>query len=841
MILIVVESPGKIETIGKILGKGYQVGFTKGIIRDLPGKGQTPTDPKNKLAIEIDNGFKPQYIITKPKEVQQLKSLMSKANELYIATDLDREGEGIAQSLIDILKPKKYLRVLFSSITKKAVLDAIKAAGPINKDLADAQKARRILDRLYGYLISPVLMRSLGGALSAGRVQSPTTRLIVDREREIQEFFEKADSSFYKVKGSFGNATEPIVCTLYEGTNAKIIKGETAAIPLAKGKESDANVTTFLKNCMKSTFNVHSVDEKPATRSPAPPFITSSLQQEASRKFGMRPTQTMRVAQSLYEAGFITYMRTDSVEISEEGHSLIKKAIDDNFGNEHYKYTQYKNKNENAQEAHEAVRPTDPTLLSVEGKVDDAQQIKLYSLISKRTLASQMKPAKLSLTTIQITIEFYVKNPNPNFYFFQSTVERIVYAGFMQVYIEDSDDKKDDTPETIKGYKGPIPKAGSQIQMQSIIATQDYARPVGHYTESSLIGQLEKLKIGRPATLAALISTIIDKGYVELTDIPGVKKESNVYSIDPSSVKDKRIDHTQGTIFVGKEAKRLKATNLGFSVTDFLVEHFPEIMDYKFTADMEQKLDDVANGRTGWQSVVGSYYKVLKSRVDAMRDQKPQSQNATLLGTDEDGNEIYMSKGRFGPFVKKTVGDKIMTAKILPPLKMETITLEEAISLFNKVKYPILLGKHKGKNVDLYKGKFGFYVKYDDQSYNIKTENDNEPTLEQAIEAINAKQASNLKTFTIKLDGKTYNATLIKGPHGMYLKVTQGKNSYNVGIKSVDPDNLVNVLTDDMVKEQIHNYLQRLPSAGKKSTGSKSSSSGRKSSAKKSSKRSSKK
>jgi DNA topoisomerase-1 len=822
MILVVVESPGKIKTISKILGKGFDVGYSNGIIRDLPAGKDKPVDPKNPLAIEINNGFNPQYVITKPKEVKQLKASMSNADELYIATDLDREGEGIAQSLLDILKPKKYLRITFSSVTQKAILDAIKKGGPINKNLSDAQKGRRILDRLYGYLVSPVLIKNLGGALSAGRVQSPTTRLVVDREREIQEFFDKEDTSFYKVKGVFTfGSKEEISCTLYEAASVTALKGSStgvAAIPLGKNIPEE-NVTAFLKNCMKSTFNVHSVEEKPTTRSPAPPFITSTLQQEASRKFGMRPMQTMQTAQKLYEAGLITYMRTDSVEISEEGHAAIKASIIENFGEEHYKYTQYKNKSANAQEAHEAIRPTDPTILSVENKVNDAYQAKLYSLISKRTLASQMKPAKLSLTTIQITIQYYLTNPKPNFYFFQSTIEKIVYAGFMKVYVEDVDDNGQQNDETIKGYKGPIPKVGSKADMKEIIATQDYLRPVGHFTEASLIGKMEKMEIGRPATLAALTSKIVEKGYVEIVDIPGVKKESNTFIINKESIEDKRINHTKGSIFIGKEAKRLRATPLGFSVVDFLVQYFPEIVDYKFTADMEDKLDDVVKGKANWKTVVGSYYNVLKKRLDDIKELKPQAQlNATLLGTDEDGVEIFSSKGRYGPFVKKTVDGKVITAKILPPLKFETITLEDAIALFKKPKYPIILGKFSGKDVELYKGKFGFYIKHDNQSYNLKPANQesedpssNEPTLDEAIQAINAKKAANLKTFSVEVGDKTYSATLIKGPHGMYLKVTQGKTSFNIGVKTDNPDDLPNILTAKMVQEQIQNYLQRGP------------------------------
>lgn len=793
-ILFVVESPGKIKKISSFLGSKYDVQASVGIFRDLPDK---------TLAIDIDNGFQPIYVITKPDVVAKLRSAMKKADVLYIATDLDREGEGIAKSILDVLKPKVYKRLIFNSITKDAILESIKTGGNINEDLVDAQKARRVLDRLFGYLISPLLRKQLGGNLSAGRVQSPATKIIIDKEEEIKSFFEKnKDATFYKVHGVFSAMKASLFVGKY---STDIFKGDQAKISLSKDNP-DANVIDFMKKCLKSKFTVSSVSEKKGIRSPSPPFTTSTLQQEANRKFGMSPDSTMKTAQKLYEGGFITYMRTDSVEISEEGHASIKEVIVAEYGAKYYQKNVYKNKSANSQEAHEAIRPTHPENRTLDG-IDDEWQQKLYKLISDRTLASQMKPAEIATTTIQITISKFDKESNP-FYYFQSQIEKIIFQGFMKIYVESEDDAV--TDNVLRGYKGPVPKVGDILLMEEIIAQQEYLRPPPRYSQASIIKKLEDAGIGRPSTFVSTVKTIINRDYVKLTDIEGMKRQSNIYSIGSKNGKHlMQIDFDTKPIIIGKESKKLQPTSLGYSVTNFLVENFPEMMDYEFTSEMENNLDKIANGKADWQEVIKDYYDILKPKIDEISKLKSVAQRSEkLLGVDEDGNEIFASKGKFGPFVKKVVNGKAITAKIRDPLSLETIILAEAIALFGEQKYPIILGKYKNIDIELYKGKFGFYVKYDGQNYAMSDSTDI-PTIDEAIVAIEAKNSNVIATFDLVEKGKKIKAVVINGKFGPYIQVTRGKVkanykiAKNVDIKTLSAEDILTIIASyTKVKKQ---------------------------------------
>lgn len=479
MILVILESPGKVAKVASFLGSGYVVKASMGHIRDL--------DPK-KMSIDFDNHFEPQYVITKPDVVKNLKAAAKGVDMVYLATDDDNEGAQIAKSLLEVLKPAHYKRLLFNSISKEAILGSIKTATDLDENKVNAQKARRVIDRIFGYFISPLISKKIGGSLSAGRVQSPVVRLIVEKENDIKQFLKSnQDSTYFKVTGYF----EKLKATLYESLDDEpwlatdALKGKIAHIPLIDGPEPKAKVITFLKRCLKSQFVVHSVTERTATRSPAPPFTTSTLQQEANRKFGMSVDTTMRVAQKLYEGGYITYMRTDSVQLSKESHKEIKEVIVEDFGEEYYQYKQYQTKSESAQEAHEAIRPVHPEVHHLDGEVDDEFQKKLYKLIWQRTIASQMKPAKINVTTIQITISKFVKEEIEPFYYFVSQIERVVFAGFMKVYVESVDDEEENG--TVKNYTGKLPKEGDIVKMDNIIAKQEFLKPPSRYSEASLV------------------------------------------------------------------------------------------------------------------------------------------------------------------------------------------------------------------------------------------------------------------------------------------------------------------------------------------------------------------
>ena len=787
-ILFIVESPGKVAKISKFLGKNYIVKASVGHFRDL--------DP-NCMSIDFDNNFDPHYVITKPDVVKNLKSAMRNIEMVYIATDSDFEGFAIAQHLIDVLKPKNYKRLVFNSITKEAILTAIKNAGPNNKNYVDTQKARRVLDRLYGFLISPILQKQIGGQLSAGRVQSVATKIIIDKENEIKDFIEKnVDSTYFKVNGLFSKLKANLFTTDEPNTD-EAYAGKVAHIALSKPPKPNSKIVTFMNKCLKSEFVVHSVGDKIAIRNPSPPFETATLQQEASRKFGMTIDITMKTAQKLYEGGYITYMRTDSVEISPEGHKEIKAVIDKQYGKDYYQKNVYKNKSANCQEAHESVRPIHPDLLSLENEIDDAFQIKLYKLIWQRAIASQMKPAKINVTTIQIDISKYVNEKIEPFYYFQSQIEKVIFPGFMKVYVESVDDAADD--ETMRDFSGKIPKTGDEVLMEEITAKQEYKKPPPRYSEASLVKTLKKLGIGRPSTYVNTIKTIMNRDYVKVGNILGTKKEITTFTIKSENKKHvMEIFEESGTVLLGKENKKIIPTGLGITVNDFLVENFPEMMDYKFTAKMEEELDAISNGEKVWHKVVKKFYDKLSPIIEELAKKKGIAKKEDkLLGEDQDGNEIFAVKTKYGPAVKKQLESKPVYAKIPEPLTIDNIKLKDAIKLFE---YPKVLGKHENKEVMLHKGQYGFYILFDKENYTICDECDDEINLKFAIKIIQAKKSSILGQFNLTQNKTKVKANVLKGQYGPYIQVISGKKKFNYPVpRNVDPEKL----TDEQVLEII--------------------------------------
>uniref|UniRef100_A0A6C0LTA9 DNA topoisomerase n=1 Tax=viral metagenome TaxID=1070528 RepID=A0A6C0LTA9_9ZZZZ len=806
-ILFIVESPGKINKIAEFLkglSDNYVIKASKGIFMDL--------DPK-KMSIDFDHNYEPLYIYTKPDVVKDLKGAMKGIDIVYLATDRDREGAGIAQSIIDTLKPKKYKRLLFNEITKQAILHAIKNGGEIEHNLVNSQKARRVLDRLFGYMISPVLQKQIGGKLSAGRVQSVANRIIVDKENEINDFITKnSDSTFFKVNGKFSG----IKAELMEATDKKAylikdkLKVKTASISLTEGEQPNKHIIIFMKKCLKSNFIVRSVDDKMAMRSPSPPFTTSTLQQEANRKFGMSIDVTMKVAQKLYEGGYITYMRTDSVEISEEGHNNIKKVIETEYGNKYYQKNIYKNKSETSQEAHEAIRPTHPDLLRIE-EIDDAYQIKLYRLIWQRTIASQMKSAQIEVTTIQINISKFNDDKIEPYYLLQARLEKIFFQGFMKIYTESTDDPEED--EIMRNFSGKIPNVDDILKMENIIAIQEFLKPPPRYTEASLVKKLEAMGIGRPSTYVNTIKTIIDREYIKIGDIPGIKKNIYIYSIKSENDKHiMKLFEEESEILIGKESKKIIPTKLGKIVNDFLIKNFPEMLDYKFTAKMEEELDDIAEGRKKWTKVIDTFYKKLKPIVEnlAVKSNK-------LLGTDKDDHEIFTTQTKYGQAVSKRVDNKFIYANIPPSLNIETITLNEAIELLKnneESEFPKNLGKYKDHDVILQKGQYGLYIVFNKQNYSFEQQKDID--LEQAIEIIKKKDESKISEFDIKsIKAK---ALILNGPHGPYIQIIKGKIKTNHKIPTeYDPTKL----TEEMIINIITNkkkYVKPKQVAGIKNT-----------------------
>ena len=698
--LVIVESPAKAKTIERFLGENYVVKSSFGHIRDLE---------KKDLGIDIEHNFQPKYEISPDKKaiVKELKQLAKEAKTVWLASDEDREGEAIAWHLFEVLGLKKEntKRIVFHEITKDAILHAINKPPDIDKNLVDSQQARRVLDRLVGFEVSPVLWKKVKPSLSAGRVQSVAVKLIVEREREINHFVEQ---KYYKVTGTFE--------TKDASGNSIPLKAE-----LSERFSTQEETVNFLEHCKKATFSVSDVETKPSSRKPAPPFTTSTLQQEASRKLGFSVSQTMAVAQKLYEQGHITYMRTDSVNLSQLAIGAAKAVICNTLGEKYSKPRNFATKTKGAQEAHEAIRPTYMDKETISGDKNEQQ---LYSLIRKRTLASQMAEAELEKTTITIAI-------SGEKYTFEAVGEVIIFDGFLKVYMESFDDEKEDDETALL----PAIHKGDQLQHSLIQALEQYTTHPPRYTEASLVKKMEALGIGRPSTYAPTITTIQNRGYILRESRDGAERQLDQIDLKGQDIKVKKINR-----MFGAEKKKLFPSDIGMVVTDFLSNYFMNIMDYNFTANAEDALDHIAEGEVEWQSMIGTFYQPFHANVEKTLKESERNTGARELGKDpQTGETVVVRIGRFGPMAQIGEGESVRYAGLLKGQLMETITLEEALDLF---KFPRQLGEFEEKPVSIGIGRFGPYIKHNQLFVSLKKGIDDPGTitLETAIERINEKR-----------------------------------------------------------------------------------------------------
>ena len=731
--LLIVESPAKAKTIEKILGSDFEVKSCFGHIRDLE---------KSEMGIDIKKGFKPRYIVPEDKEkvVKELKQVAKRSGEVWLATDEDREGEAISWHLCEVLglDPATTKRIVFHEITKPAIRAAVEKPRTVNMNLVNAQQARRILDRIVGFEISPILWRkmSMRGNLSAGRVQSVAVRLIVERERAINGF--TAIGSF-KVEAFF---------------KAKDINGKQVIFK-AEGakKNTQQDAEQFLQGCIGAGYTVKDVQKKPAKKSPAAPFTTSTLQQEASRKLGYGVSKTMLIAQKLYEAGHITYMRTDSVSLSETARGDISKQITDSYGKEYFQERKFKNKNESAQEAHEAIRPTYMDKPTVE--IADGQR--LYELIWKRTMASQMADAELEKTIAEITISTQQE-------LLKAEGEVMKFEGFLKVYNESRDEEDENEEPSTEGMLPPLAK-GQQLELNEMLATERFTRAQPRYTEASLVKKMEELGIGRPSTYAPTISTILKRGYVEKRDKEGMKRDYRLLKLI-NNIISKAIEQEN----TGAEKTKLFPTDLGSVVTDFLIQHFDQVLDYGFTAKIENEFDSIAEGNEDWGKMLKDFYAPFKKDVDNTMETAERISGERELGHEEiTGKRVIARMGRYGPMVQigeTTEEEKPRFAKLKADQSIETINLEQAMELF---KLPRVLGEFENESVQVNIGRFGPYIAHDKKFYSLSKEYDPyEITLDVAIPLISEKRKAKDER-TIKIFEKE-KIQLLKGPYGPYIK-----------------------------------------------------------------------
>ncbi|MAQ75132.1 MAG: DNA topoisomerase I [Aquimarina sp.] len=762
--LVIVESPAKAKTIEKFLGKDYTVASSFGHIADLPSK---------ELGVDVDGDFKPKYIVSKDKKdvVKKLKDLSKKAEMVWLASDEDREGEAIAWHLAEELNldESKTKRIVFHEITKNAIKKAIENPRKIDYNLVNAQQARRVLDRLVGYELSPVLWRKVKGGLSAGRVQSVSVRLIVEREREILGFEPEAS---FRIDAEFANE-----------------EGKSFKAKLPKNLTDKKEAEDFLNTNKGANFKVADLTTKPAKKSPAPPFTTSTLQQEASRKLYFSVSKTMTLAQRLYEAGHITYMRTDSVNLSEEAQEGAKKEILTAYGKEFSKPRQYKGKAKGAQEAHEAIRPTDFSKHTVE--VDGDQQ-RLYELIWKRAIASQMSDAQLERTNVKIEAD----NHNEHF---TANGEVIKFEGFLTVYLEGNDDE-DEEQEGIL----PAMKINESLFNNFITATERFTRPPGRYTEASLVKKLEELGIGRPSTYAPTISTIQNRNYVEKGSKEGEERKYVQLSLIKGVLKEKNLSEK-----VGSDKGKLIPTDVGMVVNDFLVTHFSSILDYHFTAKVEQDFDEIAEGQEDWTEVMKDFYKEFHPKVQDVSENADREVGERILGDDPNtGKVVSVRLGKFGPMVQIGTAedeDKPQFASLAPGQTLGSITFEEALDLF---KLPKELGEYKGMKVTVNNGRFGPYVRYGEKFVSLpKNEDPLDLSLERAYELIEEKEKADAPIYMYE----NLPVQKGKGRFGPFIKWNDMFINVN---KKYDFDNLseqdvIELIEDKKQKEiekVIHNW-----------------------------------
>lgn len=740
--LIIVESPAKAKTINKFLGDDYVVTSCYGHIRDLPDSG---------LNIDIENGFEPNYVISEDKEkvIKELKKLAKDAGEIYLATDEDREGEAISWHLCDVLKlnPAKAKRITYTEVTKEAIIDAVTHPRTINMDLVNAQQARRVLDRLVGYEISPVLWKKVKPSLSAGRVQSVAVRLIVEREREIRNF---TSTGSYKVVAYF----------FVTDSNGK---KSTFKAERANNFKTQAEAEKFLNEVANAEFKVSAIEKRPGKRSPAAPFTTSTLQQEASRKLGFSVSNTMRVAQRLYENGHITYMRTDSTNLSETAHKALSKEITSRYGKEFYEQRQYTTKHASAQEAHEAIRPSHMENINIDAESDEQR---LYDLIWKRTIASQMADAQIEKTVIDI-----VNNKNSET--LQAKAEVILFEGFLKVYNEGVDEEADGDEEAAALI--PPVKQGQVLDLKELTATERFTKPAARYTEASLVKKLEELGIGRPSTYAPTISTIQKRNYVVKEPREGVERKYNVLTL-----KGGNVSTEVKTEITGAEKGKLFPTDIGLLVTDFLVENFKDILDYNFTADVEAQFDKVAEGKKVWNKMIGDFYKPFHKNVEDTTKGAERVSGERLLGTDPaSGEPLIVRMGKFGPMAQigkadEETGKKARFAKLRANQSLETITFEEALELF---KLPRTLGQLDGKDVKANIGRFGPYIQHDKLFVSIPKDRDPYTiNLEDALTLIREKAEKDAAKLILNFEAE--GIQVLNGRYGPYIK--KGKDNYKI-------------------------------------------------------------
>lgn len=757
--LVIVESPAKAKTIEGFLGKDFTVKSSFGHVRDLA---------KKDLGVDINNDFKPEYQISsdKTKVVKELQKLAKEAEVIWLASDEDREGEAISWHLAETLNldAAKTKRIVFHEITKTAILEAIQNPRDIDTNLVNAQQARRILDRLVGFELSPVLWKKVKPALSAGRVQSVAVRLIVEREQEIKKF---ESTDYYRVTAVFKVEKN--------GTKSKL----EAELP--KRFKSREEALSFLADCQNAEFAISDVETKPASKTPAPPFTTSTLQQEASRKLGFSVSKTMLVAQQLYESGKITYMRTDSVNLSKMAVGMAKEKIGELYGENYVKTRRYATKVKGAQEAHEAIRPTYLTNQHIDG--DNSQQ-KLYDLIWKRTIASQMSDAKFEKTTVNIGISTSKEH-------FQAKGEVLIFDGFLKVYLESKDDEDD---EDVKGVLPPL-VAGDILKNDSISATQRFTTPPFRYSEASLVKRMEELGIGRPSTYAPTISTIQKRGYVEKVTAPGEKRDFEIITLKGNNITEKKKSEKFGVI-----KGKLVPSDIGKLVNEFLMKNFGDVMDYNFTASVEKGFDEIAHGQKVWNKMIEDFYGPFHESVDVALKSTEKVKGERLLGTDpESGKNVYVKIGRFGPMVQigeKEDEEKPRFAGLKKGQSMDDIDLAEALKLFE---FPRKLGQYEDYEMSVAIGRFGPYVRHNNKFFSLaKTDDPATIDSDRAIELIEAKREKDRQNEISTFEGEPV-VQVLNGRYGPYIKIE--KENFRIP-KTQDPKALTREDCLKMAEEQ---------------------------------------
>ena len=745
--LVIVESPAKAKTIEGFLGKEFMVKSSYGHVRDLN---------KSNLSLDMDHGFMPEYEVPDDKKhlVAELKKLSAGAEMVWLASDEDREGESISWHLYETLglNEDKYRRIVFHEITKPAILHAIDNPRKIDMDLVAAQQARRVLDRLVGYELSPLLWKKVKPALSAGRVQSVAVRLIVEREDEIKNF---VNSSAYRITANFSFTIDNHEYQLF------------AELPNRFDTEEEA--CKFLENCKTAEYSIKSVEKKPISKCPAPPFTTSTLQQEAGRKLGFSVSNTMRIAQQLYESGKITYMRTDSVNLSTFALGQAKKEIENLYGSQYVKTRQFTTKTKGAQEAHEAIRPTYLDQQTIKGTADER---KLYELIWKRTIASQMADAQIEKTLVNIEVSNSDKD-------FVASGEVVLFDGFFKVYVESVDDENG---ESVNSMLPPM-KVGQTLDLDKMEAQQRYARKPFRYTEMSLVKKMEELGIGRPSTYAPTISTIQKRDYVEKKDIAGETRTYKIYTL-----KKNKITEKTGKENIGYEKAKLVPTDIGVLVNKFLISYFETIVDYNFTANVEKEFDKIAEGRCEWNKMIKEFYKGFHKTITETSDNSGKFSGEKLLGVDPvSGKNVYVKIGRFGPVAQ--IGDtesdeKPKFAGLHKDQSIETITLDEVLDLFA---FPRSLGEYEDADIQVAIGRFGPYLKHKNAFYSLsKLDDPSLVTFQRAVEIIESKRKSDadnvVATFPEDADMK-----VLRGRFGIYI--TYKKVNYKIP-RQYDANNL---------------------------------------------------